>query len=69
MYGHVSIDSIMCISLNAMAISSSLGCPTIPLLETRSAPDTSARWKVIKKMNMTTRYAFAGDYTGIDPQA
>jgi len=30
----------------------------------QSSSEVSERWAVVEKMNLTTQYAFAGDYTG-----
>ncbi|TFK52963.1 hypothetical protein OE88DRAFT_1733940 [Heliocybe sulcata] len=38
--------------------------PVIPLVESDKPPkEMHERWKVIQKMDMTTQYSFAGDYT------
>ncbi|EPQ51988.1 hypothetical protein GLOTRDRAFT_132574 [Gloeophyllum trabeum ATCC 11539] len=38
--------------------------PDIPLVESDKPPtEMHERWKVVEKMNLTTQYAFAGDYT------
>lgn len=37
----------------------------VPLVETNAPPEELRdRWKVVQKMEMTTQYSFAGDYTG-----
>jgi von Willebrand factor A domain-containing protein 8 len=39
--------------------------PRIPLVEANQNPKNAGeRWKVTEKMNLTTQYAFSGDYTG-----
>ncbi|KZT28299.1 hypothetical protein NEOLEDRAFT_1129681 [Neolentinus lepideus HHB14362 ss-1] len=38
--------------------------PVIPLVESDKPPkEMHERWKVVQKMDMTTQYSFAGDYT------
>lgn len=39
--------------------------PDIPLVKTTdSVAEVADRWKVVEKMNLTTQYAFSGDFTG-----
>ena len=37
----------------------------VPLVDAKAPPEElHDRWKVVQKMEMTTQYSFAGDYTG-----
>lgn len=39
--------------------------PDITLVEAHNPPgELRDRWKVLEKMDLTTQYSFAGDYTG-----
>lgn len=47
------------------SISQSGDSPDIPLVKmTDSVSEVADRWKVVEKMNLTTQYAFSGDFTG-----
>lgn len=38
----------------------------MPLVEAHNPPKgIKDRWKVLEKMELTTQYSFAGDYTGM----
>jgi hypothetical protein len=39
--------------------------PRLPFVEANNYPTNAGdRWKVTEKMNLSTQYAFSGDYTG-----
>ena len=39
--------------------------PEVVLVESAKPPnEVRDRWKVVQKMDLTTQYSFAGDYTG-----